>query len=115
MKNEKKLLKLLAKAKDVLSGIACEQGEEALAKFGGSGLLDEIDAALGFKPWDGVYHVVKYRRGKETLFGICTDADRPNETWVLTGMRSADDAVWAIKAAAPDHDVALHLRRRVAA
>lgn len=105
MKNEKKLLKLLAKAKDVLSGIACEQGEDALAKFGGSGLLDEIDAALGFKPWDGVYHILKYRRGKETLFGICRDKDRPDETWVLTGMRSVDDAKWAIETAAPGHKV----------
>ena len=106
MKNEtNKLKKLLAEAKDVLDGIASEQGIEAISKFGKPDLLDRICKALGYKEWDGVYHVVPYIRKGEKLFGICMDKDDPDRTWVLTGMRSADDAVWAIKTAAPGHKV----------
>jgi len=106
MRNEtSKLKKLLAEAKDVLEGIASEQGIEAISKFGDPSLLERVDKALGYKEWDGVYHVVPYRNKGEKLFGICTDRDNPGKTWVLTGMRSVDDAKWAIETAAPGHKV----------
>lgn len=98
MDNTEKLLKLLTKAKDVLSGIVCEQGEEALKRYGGVGLLGAIDEALGVKPWDGVYHIVKYWRGKKTVYGVCTDKDDPTGSCVLTGMDTAENALSAVSA-----------------